>query len=458
MRSIIKISFAVALLASVTSCQKLVDNGPMKTALTPDKVFSDSASTVGAVTALYARYGNGASLILNCNQYGAMSADEGYQLTNATVVTEAYRTNTLIPDYTRPITDAAYSGIYAANMNLENIPGNTAISAKLRNQLLAESKFMRAYFYFYIVGFYGDMPLALTSDVKVNSSLTRSPSADIYNQMIKDLTEAKAVLTDTYPSAERARVNKKAVSALLARVYLYTKNYKAAESEATEVINSGLYSLESDLNNVFIKTSNEIIWQIESNSSAAVKGVSPMGLAFIPASTVPTFVLHDAMNNAFETSPLVTDKRSTAWRKAITYNSTTYYYPFKYKYRSTTVSGNEYSVMLRLAEQYLIRAEARAQQGNIAGAQDDINRIRGRAGLGNTTATDLNSMMLALEKERWVELFTENADRWLNLRRTGRISTVLKVNKGSFSDYQALYPVAKSDILNNPNLTQNPGY
>jgi hypothetical protein len=451
MKFFIKLLIIPVVVMLATSCKKLVDNGDVKVSLSVEKVYSDSAATVAAVTALYGNYGNAEGFVLNSCEYGAMSADDAY-FVNGAIAFDVFHTNTVTPDYSRVISYPAYRAIYAANNDLENIPGSTVISSKLKNQLIGECKFMRAYFYFYVINFYGDMPLVLTTNVAINATMARTPSAQVYQQIIADLTDAKALLTDTYPSIERTRINKKAVSAFLARVYLYTNNYAAAQSEASEVINSNTYSLEPDPNNVFLKTSKETIWQIESNYSASVKGVTPMGNAFIPASATPSVVLYDALNNAFETA----DKRKSSWRKAISYNSNTYYYPYKYKYRSTSTSGNEYSVMLRLAEQYLIRAEALARQGNIPAAQDDLNKVRSRAGLSNTTATDLNLMLTALEQERWVELFTENSDRWLNLKR--RVVRVLTATKGGFPAYQALYPLWRTDIINNVNLTQNPGY
>jgi len=121
--------------------------------------------------------------------------------------------------------------------------------------------------------------------------------------------------------------------------------------------------------------------------------------------------------------------------------------------------------MFRLAEQYLIRAEARAKQGKVTGAESastDLNVIRNRAGLGNTNATDQTTMLLAIEKENWVELFTEMSNRWFNLKRSGRIDVVFNQEdekKGTWQSYQALYPFPQSELVANPNLLpNNPGY
>jgi hypothetical protein len=129
----------------------------------------------------------------------------------------------------------------------------------------------------------------------------------------------------------------------------------------------------------------------------------------------------------------------------------------------------EYFMVLRLGEQYLIRAEARAKQGNIGGAQSDLNVIRNRAGLPNTTASDEASLITAILKERRVELFCEWGHRWFDLKRLGKIDEVMNIvtpikSNGTvqWQSYKALYPLPLGDLfinnIQNPYLTQNPGY
>jgi hypothetical protein len=145
------------------------------------------------------------------------------------------------------------------------------------------------------------------------------------------------------------------------------------------------------------------------------------------------------------------------WTASLIYNGTTYYYPYKYK---SLVSGAnaEYYTALRLAEQYLIRAEARAQQNNIGGAQSDVSVIRNRAGLASTTASDQASLLLAIEQERRIELNCEWGHRWLDLKRTGRVNAVIGAEKTTWKPAAALFPIPSAEISNNANLTQNTGY
>jgi hypothetical protein len=119
-------------------------------------------------------------------------------------------------------------------------------------------------------------------------------------------------------------------------------------------------------------------------------------------------------------------------------------------------------MILRLAEQYLIRAEARAQQNNIDGAKTDLNAVRNRAGLLNTTANDKTEMMAAVLHERQVELFTELGHRWFDLKRTKAVDLVMNsvtpIKGGTWQTTDQLYPIPVADIIRNSTLKQNPGY
>ncbi len=144
----------------------------------------------------------------------------------------------------------------------------------------------------------------------------------------------------------------------------------------------------------------------------------------------------------------------------------TWYFPYKYKYNTLTTNGTvyEYTMVLRLAEQYLIRAEAKVQTGD-ATAVNDLNAVRHRAGLADYAgSTDKNSLLAAILHERQVELFTEWGQRWFDLIRTGNVDAVMSIvtpQKGgtwTTGGHQTLYPIPIADIAADPNLTQNPGY
>lgn len=440
-----------------TSCKKFVDINTPPGSVGVDEAFADSNSATSVILGLYSNIASGThinngfnALVFYTTIYGAMSADVGYYLTNANF--DAFKDNTLSAgNATINFWNGLYARIGRTNYAIEGLSNSKNLSPGLKSQLLGEAMFWRAWLYFYLVNFFGDVPLVLNTDAISNAKLPRAPISNVYLQIVSDLVQAKSLLTDKYPTSERARVNKNVASAFLSRVYFYQGNWAAAELEASKVINSGDYSIVNELDHVFLNQSNETIWQISLLGNTTPATV--MASQFIPSGNTPSFVLFDTLTNTFESN----DLRKQKWTRPVNYLGETYYYPYKYKIRSTT-TGNEYPVMIRLAEMYLIRAEARAEQNNISGAQNDLNVIRARAGLGNTVASTKDDLISALEHERWVELFTEFSDRWFNLKRTNRINEVLSLIKPNWQPFQQLYPIPRQSMESNPNLVDNPGY
>ena len=137
----------------------------------------------------------------------------------------------------------------------------------------------------------------------------------------------------------------------------------------------------------------------------------------------------------------------------------TLHYAYKYKANLNETESLEYSILLRSAELYLIRAEARAHLGEINGAQQDVNSIRNRAGLPNTEANTINDLLSAILQERRIEFFTEHGHRWFDLKRTGLATETLQDQKLNWQPTDILFPVPESEIEVNPNLLpQNNGY
>jgi hypothetical protein len=168
-----------------------------------------------------------------------------------------------------------------------------------------------------------------------------------------------------------------------------------------------------------------------------------------------------ALVDAFESG----DNRLTNWVRVVPVTGAspalTYYFPNKY---TSSAISDENEIVLRLAETYLIRGEAQAHLNNIAGAQSDLNMVRTRAGLANTTASDVAGLLDAFLRERRVELFTEGCNRFFDLKRTGAIDSVMtafapkKAVAAAWSHYMQLFPIPTNDLIQDPNLTPNPGY
>jgi hypothetical protein len=284
----------------------------------------------------------------------------------------------------------------------------------------------------------------------------RTSVPEVYAGVIADLLQAKSLLPDTYPTGERVRVNKGAAIALLARVYLYDHKWVEAEANASEIIaKAAQYELLDDLNAVFLKNSKEAIWQLIPPFG---NGFTYEGSAFILLSQPRSCALRSGfIDNVFEPG----DLRRQSWIGSVTVGFSTWYFPFKYKVKSSSAAPVEYAMQLCLAEQYLIRAEARAQQNKLTGANSaaaDLDKIRNRAGLANTTATTQAQLLAAIEQERRAELFSEWGHRFFDLKRWNRLDAVLGSLKPGWNTTDALLPIPQSEILANGHLTQNKGY
>jgi hypothetical protein len=154
------------------------------------------------------------------------------------------------------------------------------------------------------------------------------------------------------------------------------------------------------------------------------------------------------------------DARKNTWIGTTVVAGQTYEFPYKYKQRSTNNGNNaEYSVVLRCAEVYLVRAEALAQQNKITGAVNDPNVIRQRSGLPELPETlSKEDCIEAVAKERKAELAFEWGHRWFDLKRTGKATEVLGTLKPGFTSTDLLFPIPQQELNRNPRLLQNDGY
>lgn len=474
MKSIYKWAIVSSLIiSSLTECKKFVEIPPPQTQLVTASVFTNDASATSALTNIYTQMFNNSESYL-ISQANSLLSDELTNYSKVTYLTQYYM-NAMVATQSPGEWSRAYSYIYQANAVFEALKNNSAISSVVIDQLTGEAKFLRAFWLFYLANAYGNVPLVTTTAYNINGTIARMEKAQIFQQVITDLKDAESLLnsnyvdaSDTIISTERVRPTKSAAAALLARAYLYTMKYDSAELKASALINNkGLYDTVS-LNDVFLKNSKETIWQLGLPLPVASNLNTKDGFNYILQGAPSTGgansqTLSPQLLNSFESN----DQRKINWIKSITAGGNTYYFPYKYKvYTSPTVS--EYTMVLRLGEQYLIRAEARAQQGNLTGAISDLDVIRKRAGLPLITNTNpgisQSAFLSTILHERQVELFTEWGHRWFDLIRTGNVNSIMSVvtpsKGGSWNpdDWQAQYPIPQSDRNSNPNLTQNIGY
>jgi hypothetical protein len=466
--------FIMSILALI-GCKKMVEPEPPVSLIIGKQAYATNTSAIAVVNSIYSFMSQQNNFAQGLRSVGTLTGLAGDEL-------QPYPTEPFLMFYTNDIRPelfstnyfwySAYTNIYTCNAALQEMPGASGMTEPVKKQLIGEVKFLRAFFYFYLVNLFGDVPLATTTDYRINNRLTRTSASQIYDLILQDLTEAQAVLSANFVDGylnkvpERIRPTRWAAAALLARVHLYLQNWVAAEAQATMVLDNIELKLEPDLDGVFLPNSKEAILQLQpklflntmDGYTYVLDNRGPNGIR-TPVSLRPAF------RSQFEPG----DTRLDKWIGQVNipgtgaFSDTTFYYPFKYKVGfPAPPTTSEYLMVFRLAEQYLIRAEARAHQGNLDGANEDLNNIRSRAGLPATAAATQQNLLEAIAHERQVELFTEWGTRWLDLKRTGAMDSIMTrvaAEKGTeWHPHFKLFPIPQYEIEQNPNLTQNPGY
>ncbi|MCK0114819.1 RagB/SusD family nutrient uptake outer membrane protein [Gelidibacter sp. F63206] len=453
----IKSIFIYSLVLALAACSNFVEIDPPKNTLVSETVFEDPSTVESALANVYYKMRESGMVSGNFGLGILMSsyADElDYYNFDANFL-NIYNHNVIDTDNTAlEWWSHAYKVIYAVNDIIKGVENSSALTSAERDEFKGQALFIRANMHSLLVAIYGDVPYITTTNYLENNTVYRMPQNQVYDNIIADLSEAISLLNDTDSSGEKVIPNKSVAKALLARIYLYTENWELAEEISSEVISA--FSLESDITKVFLKESLETIWQFKPNgvSHNNTYEANWLIIRFIPGQS---YALNNSLLNAFEPN----DLRYDNWIGSNTSSDglTTLQYAFKYKEIFTQTAALEYSIIFRLAEQYLIRSEARVHQGDIAGSQQDLNAIRNRAGLPDTTASTMSDLIDAILQERHVELFTEQGHRWFDLKRTGKASDVLSPIKTNWSETNILFPIPANELELNSHLNpQNPGY
>lgn len=337
---------------------------------------------------------------------------------------------------------SAYEGINNANNVIAQVPNMTDMTEDEQKVALGELYFIRALNHFNLMVYFGDVPVKLTPTLSTaDINPPRESKEVVYQQIVEDLELAALNLPE---SSSKIRASKYAAIALLARVHLYMEAYDEAIERATEVIDDGGYTLLEDYDAIFTDGSAETIFEID--------------FTVLARNRIAEYNFPKSLNGRREVAPTTAilgayESGDERYAASIAFEGPLAY-AIKYPDLAT---GAENVIVLRLADMYLIRAEANAKLGqNLSDVQDDINEIRSRAELGDTAADTFPELIAAIEQERWIE-FAFEGHRWFDLVRTDRAIDVLP----NVTDInQTLFPIPSSEILTNtnPDMTQNPGY
>ncbi|NDK17732.1 MAG: RagB/SusD family nutrient uptake outer membrane protein [Flavobacteriales bacterium CG_4_9_14_0_2_um_filter_35_242] len=372
--------------------------------------------------------------------------------------------------------EANYQGIARANQALKFLP-QLDLDATLKTQLIGESKFLRALFYFRLVRMFGGVPLIksvpnIQNQDDINAANTRATKQEVYDFIMADLAEAATNLPINYGSNDLGRATKGAALTLLAKVNMYQGNWQNVKDLTNQVMSLG-YSLTTDYADIWKEigeNNSESIFEIQARGETPNKGVQGYfvsqgargaggwGWGF----NTPTQNLADAYepNDARKDATIIF-RGETLWDGLLVANtvSNPMYNQKAYVSKTNeTFNGNDWESnknirVLRYAEVLLMNAEACLKVGGDAATP--LNAVRNRAGLGNAPVVD----EMAVWKERRVELAFEH-DRYFDLVRQGRAGTVLRAHGKNFVDGKnELFPIPQTQIaLSGGLLIQNPGY
>ena len=443
----------------LSACEEFLDVPAPNGQITQSQIFEDPHTAEAAVTTLYTKLRDNTLLtgrIEGMNVLMGLYADElDYYGSSGQPIETFYRhqiiaSNSLVLN----IWKRSYELIYMCNSVMEGLQNSEHLSTELKDQLMGEALFVRALTHFYLTNLFGKIPYITQTDYEMNQDVSRQDANEVYLQIKEDLLLSKSLLPSNDLNGERTRATSFVASALLARVYLYNQEWQSAVNESSLLLNeSSFFILESNIENEFLKESTSAILQLKpgnagQNTHEAISFIFQQG----PPSS---FALNEAFINSFEEG----DLRKQSWINSVTDGNQIWYMPYKYKQSGNTGTTVEYSIVFRLAEQYLIRAEAHAHLGNLSSALFDLNKIRSRAGLAEITSGTAEEVLESIYRERKSELFTEQGHRWFDLKRLNKAAFVLSPIKPSWRPTDILLPVPESEILLNPNLLpQNEGY
>lgn len=453
--NILLIVIIFLLLKTTISCEKLVEVEIPNNQITTTQVFEDSQTANAALAGLYAGLWNNSPI--SGDQVGKLLGSytddlDCYAATATNGIFDIYK-NQQIDNNPSIYTfwSTAYQQIYVANAIIEGAENSLALSLDEKNRIKGEALLARSVLYFYLQQVFGDIPYPVNTDYQVNQSLGKTTSTAVLTKLENDLMQSIVTLKDEYRNPERIFPNKKVAQLMLAKIYMSEQRWGDAELVLREIVQSPLYQFENNITKVFQKSGTHILWQLKpKNTGDATKEA----LTYYFVNAAPSnYALSPNLVSSFSGA----DLRKLNWMTTVSFSGTTWYRTDKYKNRTNNTT--EYSILFRLDEVYLLIAETLTQQNRLTEALPYVNATRQRAGLalltGSVTqATLLDEILLENRKE----FFTEMGHRFLDLKRNGRLNTLIPA-KSNWKEYHKIWPLPQKELLLNPNLNpQNNGY
>lgn len=484
-----------------SSCSNELDLQPISSATT-ETFYQSTNDFISGVNAVYSDLRAYPDRLLNLSETrsdnlyavsdGGVRDWEGINSFHKTIAANPYVSEAWLSDY---------NGIYRANVVLDKLTTNGSVitDATLRKRLEAETKFLRAFYYFDLVRWFGKVPV-ITTPVSVADALTipRSPVTDVYTQIISDLQFAVTNLPETYATADKGRVTKFAAQGTLALVYmtrsgptyniegpgLGLNEWNQALALLNTIVSSGKFSMLAKYSDIFSYTNEsnaEVVFDIQyiTGQSPVVGATFPWVLSpdtWFQANGKPaqgSLTIRPASSlfvSSFETGDT---RKDFSIVQSYTYNGVIEVRPFLRKYVDLTkvpTNNKDYPInfiALRYTDVLMLKAEC-ILNGATSGTQADVdaivNSVRKRAGL-TTTVSNVTKAQLMTERQKE---FNAEGSRWHDLVRSGLVEStmtnfikdvdVLKQMQPFQTNY-IIYPIPQSEIdVKNGLYTQNAGY
>ncbi len=450
------ISIACLFLITFSSCSKILDV-PSPNSVEDANVFTSLSGLLNARVGMYSTlqdknyYGGSFPLISEC--YTDNGTTGGYDVIDLNEI--AYRAVTPTNLYVQNIYIAIYNTIYTANKIINNIDKVPNVPDDQKSNILGEALFVRALGNFDLLRLYGEHwdrtsdfgIVILTTTDSILASVPRSSVEASYQQIFADINQSIALLNIFNGNQY---ISPAAANALLARVSLYYKDYPGAIAAAGSVIDDNNFSLfpTGEVTKIYTDRQTpesifELSFDLQNQSAYNILTYSRIDALRSDVN----FIASQNLNDFFQGRP--GDTRGVL---VDTINEDASIQPDgrTQKYRGETTKDNS-GFILRLAEMYLIRAEAAGRSAGLA----DLNLVRTNRGLNALTAGDVpddQSYLNAILDERRAELNFEGA-RLYDLARTGQVEAVLG------SGVQPIMPIPQREIsATNSVVAQNPGY
>ncbi|MBL7869831.1 MAG: RagB/SusD family nutrient uptake outer membrane protein [Flavobacterium lindanitolerans] len=446
----------VYVLFTVASCDELIEANLPNNQIGAVQVFEDPQTAYAALSALYANlrqqsliagnnYGMGALLGSYSDELNSYYTDlNGYKDVSGNQI---QRTNSVVAS----VWTNAYQQIYSANAIILGAEKSSALIVVDKQQIIGEALLIRSMLYFYLQSIFDEIPYTTVLDYNYNRSLGKVSKEQMLAYLETDLTNAANLLSDNYRDPERIYPNGKVAQILLIHIYLLQGKYTEAQQMASSIIQSPMYQFQPDISEVFHNSGTHILWQLKPQYS----GDSTQEASFYYFNDAPpsAYALSEDLISAFAPE----DLRKSQWIEGVNAQGNNWYRSSKYKNLSGT-NTNEYSIIFRLEEVYLLLAEALVMQDKLPEALPYLNATRLRAGLLQIQPVTKDAFMdeILLEKRR--EFFAEQGIRFTDLKRTGKLGLLTNV-KPNWTPYKSVWPYPQNELLLNPNLApQHEGY